>query len=303
MMRMALLVAAVLCGLAAPVAAQDRVTLGWGRLFSNDALGDGQDRWRTGVYAVSWVRGSRWDGALPETFGEILEFRLRADTIAPENLVTPAAVDRRYAGAITLGVHSQFGWGGFEADVGADLILVGPQTGLGEFQSWVHGALGLGDVGALATQIGNTVTPTVSAEIARRVEFGDHATFRPFIEARIGDETLLRAGGDLVIGRFGRSDLMLRDVATGQRFRAVRGGTETGTSLVLGGDVAQVFSSIYLPEGGAVTASDLRHRLRAGMHWQGQKSAAFYGLTYLSPEFDQQTEGQFLGALSLNLKF
>ena len=247
--------------------------------------------------------GPRWDGDLPGTPGEILEFRFRADTIAPENLETPAANDRRYAGALSVGVHSQFGFGGFEADVGADLVFVGPQTGLGDFQSWVHNALGLGDVGALDNQIGNTVQPTVSAEIARRFDLGGGAEFRPFAEARAGDETLVRLGGDLVVGNFGRSDLMLRDVGTGQRFRAVQGTTATGVSLVLGGDVARVFDSIYLPDGEAVTASDTRHRLRAGMHWQGESSAAFYGVTYLSPEFDEQDEGQLVGALSLNFKF
>lgn len=303
MMRLALLAACLVGGLSVPVAAQDRVTLGWGRLFTNDALGDGQDRWRTGAYAVSILRGPRWDGALPDTFGEILEFRLRADTIAPENLKTPARIDRRYAGALTLGVHSQFAMAGFEADVGADLVFVGPQTGVGDFQSWVHGALGLGDVGALNTQIGDTVQPTVSAEIARRFGFGASAEFRPYLAARAGDETLVRAGGDLVIGSFGRRDLMLRDVATGQRFRAVRGGAETGVSVVLGGDVARVFDSIYLPDGGAVTLSETRHRLRAGMHWQGERSALFYGVTYLGPEFKQQGEGQVLGALALNIRF
>lgn len=302
MMRLALLAACVVCGLATPGMAQERVTLGWGRLFSNDALGDTADRWRTGAYAISWVRGARWDGALPGNFGEILEFRFRADTIAPENLITPDPIDRRYAGAVTLGVHSQFALGGFEADVGADLVFVGPQTGVGRFQSWVHNAFGLGDVGALGTQIGNTVQPTVSAEIARRFDLGP-AEFRPYLEARAGDETLVRAGGDLVIGQFGRRDLMLRDVGSGQRFRAVQGSAETGTSLVLGGDVARVWDSIYLPDGGAVTASDTRHRLRAGVHWQGERSAVFYGVTYLSPEFEEQSEGQTVGALSLNIKF
>jgi len=303
MMRLALLAASVCCGLAAPVAAQERVTLGWGRQFTNDAIGDGADRWRTGSYAVSRIRGVRWEGVLPETPGEILEFRLRADTIAPENLETPAAIDRRYAGAITVGLHSQFALGAFEADVGGDLVFVGPQTGIGDFQSWVHGALGLGEIGALDTQIDDAVYPTLSGEVARRFSLGDRAEFRPFVEARAGDETLVRAGGDLVIGSLGQQDLMLRDTATGQRFRAVSGAVQPGVSVVMGGDIARVFDSHYLPEGEAVTASDTRHRLRAGVHWQGEKSSAFYGVTYLSPEFDEQDEGQVVGALTLNFRF
>jgi len=286
-----------------PVQAQDRVTLGWGRLFSNDATGDGQDRWRTGAYAVSLLRGVNWSGDLPGTPGEILEFRLRADTIAPENLENPDPVDRRYAGAITIGLHSQFAMGAYEADVGVDLVFVGQQTGVGRFQSWVHDALDLGEVGALNTQIDNGVHPTLSGEIARRFSFGDRVEFRPFVAGRAGDETLVRAGGDLTIGSFGRRDLMLRDTATGQRFRGVSGDVQTGVSVVLGGDVARVFDSIYLPDGGAVELTDTRHRLRAGFQWQGARSSAFYGVTYLSPEFEEQAEGQFVGALGLNFRF
>lgn len=302
-MRLMLVTACVLCAFLTPAVAQDRVTLGWGRLFSNDALGDGKDRWRTGAYAVSRVRGVNWSGSLPGTMGELLEFRLRADTIAPENLIDPAEQDRRYAGAITVGLHSQFDLGGYEVDLGGDLVIVGPQTGIGKFQSLVHGALDLGEVGALDTQIDDAIYPTVSGEIARRLSFGDRVEFRPFIEARAGDETLLRVGGDLVFGTFGRADLMLRDTATGQRFRAVAGSKQPGVSVVMGGDVARVFDSTYLPEGGAVTASDTRHRLRAGVQWQGDRSSAFYGVTYVGPEFEEQDEGQLVGAVALNLRF
>jgi hypothetical protein len=303
MTRLALLAVAALTLMTPPAMAQDRVTLGWGRLFSNDATGDGQDRWRTGSYAVSRVRGVTWSGSLPTTVGEILEFRVRADTIAPENLENPDAGDRRYAGAVTIGVHSQFALGAYEADIGGDLVFVGPQTGIGQFQSWAHDALGMGEIGALDTQIENAVRPTLSGELARRFSFGDGAEFRPYIEARAGDETLVRAGGDLRIGSFGRRDLMLRDTTTGQRFRGAAGEVEPGVSMVLGVDIARVFDSIYLPDGEAATLTETRHRVRAGVHWQGAASSAFYGVTYLSPEFEQQDEGQVVGSLALNFKF
>ena len=92
------LAAVLLCGLAAPASTQERVTLGWGRMFTNDGLGDLEDRWRTGSYTVSRVRGPSWSGELPGRFGEILEFRARAEIIAPENLTVAAPGDRRYAG-------------------------------------------------------------------------------------------------------------------------------------------------------------------------------------------------------------
>ena len=303
MMRLALLAGSMCCALGTPGAAQDRITLGWGRLFSNDAIGDGADRWRTGSYSVSWIRGRRWDGTLPAAPGEILEFRLRAETIAPQNLEIPVPDDRRYVGAITVGLHSQFAFGGFEADLGADLVFVGPQTGVGDFQSWVHDALRLGEVNVLDTQIDDAVYPTLSGEIGRRFRLNDRTEVRPFVEARAGDEVLVRAGADLVVGSFGENDLLLRDVGTGQRFRGVVGNVDPGLSIVLGGDFARVFNSLYLPDGEAVTATDMRHRLRAGVQWQGVQSSMFYGVTDLSPEFKEQEEGQIVGGLAVKLRF
>ena len=302
--RLVLSVLLAVMTLVSPATAQDRVTLGYGRLFSNDAIGDGNDRSRTGSYAVSRLRGLRWDGSLPTALGEILEFRLRADTITPANLEKPAADDRRYVGAITLGMHTQFDLDGYEVALGGDLVFIGPQTGIGDFQSFVHDALGLGEVNAVDMQIGNAVRPTVSAEIARRFSLGGQVEIRPFVEARVGDEIYVRAGGDLVLaGGFGRGDLMLRDITTGHRFRGIAGEGTRGMSVVLGGDIAQVFDSAYLPDGGAVTQSDTRNRLRAGMHWQGKQSSVFYGMTYLGPEFEEQDEGQMLGSVTVSLRF
>jgi hypothetical protein len=39
------------------------------------------------------------------------------------------------------------------------------------------------------------------------------------------------------------------------------------------------------------------------VHWQGKKASAFYGLSYLGREFEEQPQGQVVGALNLNLKF
>lgn len=288
---------------AAPAMAQDRVTLGWGRMFTNDTLGDGHDRWRTGSYSVSRIRGLSWSGVLPQNFGEILEFRARAETIAPGSLVSPDAGDRRYAGVLTFGVHTHFDWRGNDVSLGADLAFVGPQTGISSFQGVVHNLLGLPKPTVYDDQLGNTIYPGLVAELGRRIEFNENVALRPFVEAQAGVETFLRFGGDLVIGQLGRGDLMLRDNATGQRYRAVDGSPGQGTSFVVGGDFTQVFASKLLPIGDDATASDTRTRLRAGVHWQGEKASVFYGVSYLSREFEEQPEGQILGSLSLNLKF
>ena len=294
----------ILLGLmVAPLSAQaeDRVTLGWGRLFDNDALGDMHDRWHTGSYTVSAIRGTSWSGVLPDRLGDIVEWRLRADTVAPSNLANPAPGDRRYAGTLSMGLHSQAEWHGFEVNLGADLVVIGPQTGISGFQKWVHDAVGM-EKPDTSNQIGNEIRPTVSGEIGRSFALADGMTFRPYVAAQAGVEDLVRAGGDIVIGRFGEQSLMLRDDVTGQRYRGVAGKLAEGMSFTLGGDLARVYSSAYLPDA-APQAKDTRTRLRAGMQWQGHATSVFYGVTYLSPEFDGQPEGQVVGSLNVNLRF
>lgn len=303
MIKILLTVLLGIASVAAPALAEDRVTLGWGRLFSNDAAGDGQDRWHTGAYTVSRVRGISWSDALPARAGDILEFRLRAEIIAPANLITPAPGDRRYVGALSFGMHTHFAWRGNELSLGGDLVFTGPQTGIGGFQKWAHNVLGLAEPNVLANQLPNAVYPTLVGEIGHTYDLGGTARLRPFGEVRLGSETLLRLGGDLVFGRFGGNDLMLRDPTTGQRYRAVEGSRAQGFSLTLGADIAQVFSSAFLPKGGIAVLSGHRSRARAGVHWQGERASGFYGVTYLSPEFDQQAEAQVLGSLSINIRF
>ena len=296
-----LLCALALCGQAT---AQDRVTLGWGRLFTNDAIGDLDDRWRTGSYTFSKLTGPRWGGALPSRLGQILEYRFAADIYAPANLTAPAATDRRYAGALSFGVATHLDLGGFDTTLGSGLTLIGPSTGLGKFQDGVHALLGMSaPTAALNDQIGDQVQPYVLTEVSRDLTLGDRVTLRPFIAAQLGAEDILRAGGDLILGRFGRSDLLLRDATTGQLYRGIAGDTEPQFSLILGADRAQVVESVFLPDGGAAVLTPTRDRLRAGYLWQGEKAFVFSGLTYLSPEFDSQPEGQLVGSLTLSFDF
>ncbi|MDZ4093378.1 MAG: DUF2219 family protein [Paracoccaceae bacterium] len=303
-MRKVLLPAVIaLFSLMTPALAQDRVSLGFGRLFTNDAIGDGRDRWRTGAYAVSLLRGQSWHGDLPQRFGEMLEFRIRSEIIAPANLSNPSKNDRRYAGVIAPGVHTHFALGRLEARLGADLVFTGPQTGVSAFQRNVHDLLGMKKPGGLGNQIPNKVNPTLSGEIGQSFRLGEAAMLRPFAEGQAGVESYVRLGGDLVIGGFGRGALMLRDPITGQRYWGIEGDSEPGFSLTLGGDVARMFDSEYLPEGGNVQLRDTRTRLRAGVHWRGEKSEVFYGLTRLGKEFDSQPEAQTVGSVRVKIRF
>lgn len=246
--------------LTAPAAAQERVTLGWGRLLTNDAIGDGEDRWRTGSLVLSWVRGPEWTGALPSRPGEILEFRLRAETIAPADLITPAALDRRYVGALTLGVHTHFETRGIETSLGLDAVIVGPQNGISDLHGDLHDLLGLATPTVFGAQIGNDVLPTVTAEFGRTLDLGPAARLRPFVEMQAGAETLLRLGGDLSFGSFGADALMIRDSTTGQRYRGTGISGADGFSVTVGADIAEVYDSEFFLPTDAITPSDTRAR-------------------------------------------
>ena len=299
----AALIALAMTPATTPAAAQDRVTLGRGTLFTNDALGDGRDRWRTGSYVVSIPRGPAWSGSRPARPGEILEWRLRAEVIAPARLTAPAANDRRYAGLATIGLHTHFASGPAEVSAGVDAVFVGPMTQVGAFQSGVHDLLGLpSPANALSNQIGNALYPTLLVEAGLPVQAGP-ARLRPFVEAQAGIETFARAGVDVTIGAFGFGELTVRDATTGHLYRATKTAVPTGPSFVLGADVAYVAGSALLPAGGGAVLRPVRTRLRAGMHWQGERAEVFYGITRLGREFESQAVEQTVGSVHLRLRF
>lgn len=285
-----------------PIAAlaEGRAVLGFGRLFTNDGLGDMKDRWRTGSYTVSVVTGPVWRGTLPDRPFEILEYRFRGEIVAPANLSRPGRDDRRYAGVLGLGVHTHFDMGGFETRLGLDVMGTGPSTGIGRFQTWAHNLFDL-DKPDLRRQIPNGLHPMLSAELGREFALGG-ARLRPFVEAQAGYETLVRGGFDLTLGQFGQGRVMLRDLTTGQRIAGTRRDDQHGVSLVLGGDIARVWDSVLLPDDGPA-AEETRERLRAGLHWQGDRGEMFYGLTWLGREFEGQPNGQTVGSIRLRLRF
>lgn len=282
----------------------DRITLGYGRHFNNDFFGDHADRWRTGSYVFSILRGrDTWDGQRPDAIGSLLEYRLRTEIIAPRFLSGAGSDDRPYVGAVSVGVHTHFQRAGTEFSLGADVLATGPQTGVGDLQEWFHELVSAPRPTVLGAQIANGFHAAATAEIGRPVRVSDRLTFRPFAEAQAGVENLVRVGGDVIIGRVGQEDLWLRDVPTGQLYRGVEG-TAIGFGYVLGADVAYVDSSIYLPESRGFFVEDTRTRARGGVHWQFAENASFYyGATYLSPEFVGQPEGQVVGSLKLNFNF
>jgi len=286
------------------VQAQQRERIGYGRLINNDFIVNGQDRWRTGSVQSSRVWGRGWYGALPTQPGDILELRFGAEIIAPDDLATPAPGDRPYAAALRAGLHTHFERNGLEIALGADLVVTGPQTRLDRLQGSFHDLVGVEKASAAtrAAQVGNAIHPTLVAEAGREIDLSATARMRPFLEARAGVETLVRAGVDFTIGEVGRGELMMRDATTGQRYRSIAGNFK-GFAFVMGGDIASVADSEFLPASSGVEVRDMRSRLRAGVHWQGNQMAAFYGVTWLGKEFRGQDEGQFVGSIRLDLNF
>lgn len=291
----------------APAVAAEREWLGKARMFTNDKLGDGQDRWRTGSFSMSLIRGEKWQGALPQSFGALIEYRMMSQIIAPDDLTNPVlGTDRPFVGAVHLGAFTHFSLGQGEAMVGLDLVITGEQTGLGSFQSWVHQALGMGATQVLGSQIGNGLYPTLIAAYGRDFNLGTEVSrigFRPFVEAQAGVETFVRVGGDITFGQLGAGDFLVREAISGFRHSAIKAERARRNSLIVGGDVAYVMSSKYLPASGGYSIVRPRTRLRMGIHAEGKRDSVFYGLTWLGREFANQPGGQVVGSFTYRMKF
>ncbi len=283
----------------------NRVPLGYGRLTTNDLIGDGQDRWRTGSVTISRAYGyDAWTGQAPSQLGQLLETRVQGQIIAPDNLRKVNPADRRYAGALSFGLHTHAANRGFDYALGADLVIIGPQTHLDDLQTTLHKIFNkpLPSEEVLALQIGNKIRPTAVGEIGRTYNLGEAVELRPFGEVRAGDETLVRVGADILIGSVGRGELFARESISGQRYRVIYQ-SQQGLSLTMGADIAYVSESVYLPQDRGYSLSSHRDRARAGINWQGENASAFYGLTYLGKEFEAQSEGQVIGSIRVKLRF
>lgn len=282
-----------------------RHKIGQGALFTDDALGDRQDRWQSASYVFSLVRARHdWTGRAPAGFGDLLELRMGGTIAAPDDLTRLDPADRPWAGRLFLGVHSYWTRGATEFNLGGDVVLVGPQTRLDHLQQAVHDLIGDDPSSAPVRnyQIGNQVWPTVTAEVGRNLPLGRGARLRPFAQIRAGDETLLRVGADLTVGAYGVGELMARDIVTGQRYR-IAGKPTRGLSLILGADTARVFDSVYLPSSRGIALTDSRNRARAGLHWQGRDWSVFYGATWLGREFVGQSGSQVVGSVQVQVRF
>ncbi len=282
----------------------DRTFLGYGRLFTNDLLGDGHDRWQTGSLQTSRVWGPRRQDIVPETFGDLLELRITGQVAAPWDLTRTTAGDRRFATALTFGVHTHFKPNNWQYSLGLHASIIGKKNGIEAMQSKIHEAVGADQLSDFtsSSQIGNQTVLGFTGEASRQIQLSERVNVTPFIEARKGLEDMIRVGGDLRISTIGQKDFYVRDGVTGTLYPTVIH-PEEGTAFIIGADTAWVEGSRLLPDNDWATLTQERHRVRLGLLRKGERFSGFYGLTWLSPEFDEQGSGQVVGSLRLDFAF
>ena len=206
----------------------------------------------------------------------------------------------RSAGVLALGAHTHLARQGFEMRAGADVVFVGEQTGLLALQTEIHEAFDFEVPAVDDFQIEDQFALDLSGEIARAFLVGT-GVLRPFVEAQVGSEDWVRAGVDLTWGPLASGSLLLRTVTTGQRVPATTG--EKGFSFTLGADVTRVAESIYLPESLGYELAPTRQRVRVGGNLTVGRFDLFYGIAWLSEEFQEQPQGQYVGTLNLRVAF
>ena len=221
-------------------------------IITNDLFGDGEDRWRTGSIDVSLTFGGGDQRILPTNAWERYQVRLRAEIIAPDNLTTPSATGRQYAGVVGLGLFTHFQKKEYDVYYGGELVFVGESTSVGSFQKSFHDALDIAPPSAaiLNNQIPNAIYPTFHAGISKSLR-GERSLIRPFAEMRAGVETFVRVGTDAIFGSAMINDFLLRDSVSGQLVNHAKADNSIGFGFLVGADAAYIADSNFLPNSGA----------------------------------------------------
>lgn len=286
-------------GAALPAMAENGV-LGFSTLGSNDALGDGADRWQTATMSASFLYGPKGSDGLPQGYGEMWEVRSGFQIATPADTQTPAPGDRAVAGVLRSGLYNRFARGGVEYDLGLGLEAVGPVTRVIGLQDMFHSALGFDRIapGVIGAQVPNRFRAMAHGEVGYAFDLAPEVHLRPFVSGHYGLERYGRAGFDISFGEGWSHGVFGRDYVTGQRYQIIEGATPLGVSVTFGADVAGVMGSDLL-----ANPTRVRGRLRGGLLMEDKLFSAFYGVTYLTPEFTGQPGGQMVGSYQLQLKF
>ncbi|WP_108260973.1 lipid A-modifier LpxR family protein [Mangrovicoccus ximenensis] len=193
---------------AGPAAAWE--TVGMARLLTNDFFGDRHDRWHTHSYQVGLLAEPQPGQSGPD----LVELRFSTEVLTPASLPDPAPDDRPLAGVISLGLHGYMLGERNSLQFGVDLVGVGPSTGYDEALKQVHPSGDRPGNALVSDQIGDGVHPTLTLAGTRIMPLGGSSSALVFGEVRAGVETLVRLGGDLVLGPASRGALPVRDVTT-----------------------------------------------------------------------------------------
>ena len=189
-------------------------------MITNDLLGDGRDRWRTGSVSSSRIWGADWKGELPKELSELVEIRIFGEIIAPSDLSGNNGIDRPFVSHLALGMHSHFQHNGLEYSTGIEESFLGKQTGLSDFQTAFHEVVGehIPSESVLSRQIGNQAQFGPIVEIAETIPDGDRLSIRPFFEGYATAEILAWVDADVHFGRGFSGSIFIRDHVTGQRY-------------------------------------------------------------------------------------
>ena len=273
-------------------------------VFTNDFLGDGEDRWRTGSLDISATFGGGDLRELPSTAWERYQLRFRGEIISPSNITTSVATDRQYAGVLGLGLFTHFQKNSYDMYYGGELVFVGENTGIGALQRNFHEELNIAPPSAviLDNQIANAIYPTIHGGVSKSFR-AEKRLIRPFAEVQAGVESFARVGMDVILGGALLNDFLLRDSVSGQLVSHSKADDGNRFGFLMGADAAYVLDSNYLPNSGTLAFESFRPRARAGIVYQREKFDLFYGVSWLGKEFEAQNSSQVVGSLSIKVGF
>jgi len=269
--------------------------------FTNDALGDGHDRWLTGSYQRSFIFDRHEAGLMRQ-----IELRPRAMIVSPWTTAVQGANDRPYSSILALGAFARGNIGRTETHLGGELILQGDQTGLPSFQAGVHDLLGLDQSYNPRNEndihVGDRLTGRFEFGLARSLRPSESVMVRPYALLIGGSDQSVTAGADLVWGSLSRAESWSRDAATGQILNHEAKHRE-GFNLVAGLDVSRRYTSMHIPDGSNVLLTKTQTRARIGAQVRLGLFDVFFGQAWMSEGFVGQADTQRLGVLSISRNF
>lgn len=272
--------------------------------FTNDFIGDGQDRWST----FSSMNSSMYQGGL---IGGKSEFRFRSELITPwGDGRQPRNADRIHAQVIGLGLFNEREIGNLNLKFGGEAIVTGDITGLAATQSFVHNVFGFGNGYNRAEDNPRELDTGLHGqghfEASYDFNAGEYLLVRPFAGYKHGFETGATVGADVVLGNLSRANHWSRDPVSGFLIPAERAAADTlkfgNVAIIAGYDITSMSSSELFPEDG-VSMTDSYTRTRLGAQIDIGIGQWFIGGSQIGEQFNGQYEPQTVGVISFDFVF